>query len=130
MQKRKKPPPQLSDNEICKQLRHIAKKYTKGECFKCAKAIRHFLEINNIQGQVIKLSTGDPYGNGFIYHDHLEDVISENGIHVGVKVVIGNEETIFDNFDYGVPFVSWLENLVFPDKIHFGREFEIEMIEF
>jgi hypothetical protein len=79
----------------------------------------------------IQLSTGSvrkPYSN--IYHEDLEENISQNGRHEAIAVVIDGEEVIFDNIHpQGIARQAWLSKLYSPIK-DLGRDFQVTESDF
>ena len=111
------------------QLRKIASSFDNFYCVECAQALKNYLINQGIPGKRIKLYTGagEDDCNNFIYADNLPvEVISENGRHEGITIVINEEEVVLDNHHPdGVPRDVWMANLQFFGKIHLGQEFQV-----
>ena len=55
-----------------------------------------------------------------------QGIISVNGRHQGISVIIKGVEIVFDNLHpEGLPREIWIANLQFDTKVRLGREFEI-----
>ncbi|MBC7971078.1 MAG: hypothetical protein H7Z11_13330, partial [Verrucomicrobia bacterium] len=94
-------------------------------------AIQQFLSAQNISGKRIILSTGttnEPFCN--IYHDRLQQNISQNGRHEAIAVIINQRELIFDNiYPEGSSRADWINSFYSPVQ-DLGGEFGITEIVF
>jgi hypothetical protein len=68
----------------------------------------------------------------YIYDDSIRgDAISSNNYHVGIAVIIQNQETVFDNHHPdGIDRENWMANLMFPSRLYFNRSFQVTEIDF
>jgi hypothetical protein len=121
----------VSDSELRQQLAEIANRFHLFECVDCAISIQQFLTTQNISGKRIILSTGstkEPFCN--IYHDRLQQNISQNGQHEAIVVIINKQELIFDNIHpEGISRVDWISSLYSPIQ-DIGGDFQITETEF
>jgi hypothetical protein len=112
-----------------RQLREIASSFDNFYCVECAQALKDYLINQKIPGKRIKLYTGagEDDRNNFIYDDNIPvEVISENGRHEGITIVINGEEMVFDNHHHdGLSRDVWMANLQFFGKIHLRQEFQV-----
>lgn len=116
----------MTSGNLPEELCEIAQTFQIYECVLCAEALRQFLEERNLSGKQISLFTGsteDPFCN--IYHEGLQKNISINGRHEAIAIMIGGQETVFDNIHpAGIPRAHWLKVLYCPIQ-DLGGEFEV-----
>lgn len=120
-----------SEQELRKQIAHIASRFGLFECDSCANPIKEFLILKKIQGKQIKLYTGRANGKyGNIYHEGLKRNIATNGRHEGIAVNLSQEEIVFDNIHHeGLPRKDWIENL-YCLALDLGSDWEVTEIYF
>lgn len=121
----------LNDDQLHQQITKIAKKFRLFQCQECANAIQDYLIRKGKYGKLVNLYTGKEKGKyGNIYHDKLGINISTNGHHVGIAVIINNQELIFDNIHpAGINRQQWLDNF-YCIAMDLDSGFQITEIEF
>jgi Papain fold toxin 2 len=119
------------DDEVYRQIGAIASQFGVFDCIPCARAIKGFLEEQQISGKHIKLDTGsqDPlYGR--IYDDGVGELIATTGHHEGIAIAVDGQELIFDNIHpQGLIRATWIQNLYSP-LLDEGSFFQITETEF
>jgi hypothetical protein len=119
------------DDEVYREIGAIANQFGVFDCIPCARAIRVFLEEQQISGKHIKLDTGsqDPlYGR--IYDDSVGELIATTGHHEGIAIAVDGQELIFDNIHpQGLLRAAWIQNLYSP-LLDDGSFFQITETEF
>ncbi len=76
----------------------------------------------------VSLLTGSGIGrDSYIYDESVSgDVISINGRHQGIMIIIDGVEMIFDNHHPdGITRNQWLANLLFYNKLYNRQQFQI-----
>lgn len=102
----------MNDDNLYQEITNIAKKFKLFQCQECANVIQDFLMRKGKSGIKVTLYTGKEKGKyGNIYHDKLKKNISTNGYHIGIEVIINDQELIFDNIHpLGINRQQWLDN--------------------
>jgi hypothetical protein len=98
----------LSVEEMYQEIGNISSKFTNLECDKCAIALKSWLDVNSIDGKVLKLKT-KKRNDFFIISSRYSnsESITDNGIHYGVEVL----GLVFDNLSrQGLPRDEWIND--------------------
>lgn len=103
-------------DDIRQEIAKIASLYGVFQCVECSQAIKEFLTIRKVHGKQIKLDLGRqdlPWS--VIYDLRRGQQVATNGYHIGISIIVDEEEIVFDNIDRsGVTRQEWLENLTSP----------------
>lgn len=94
----------------------IPEKYKKiFQCLNFAKELKTKMKRAKISGELIEINTSSKEGyDGNIWSHEADALISDNGIHQGIKV----ENTIFDNISpQGIEYDKWKNSLEFMPNI-------------
>lgn len=123
--------------EQIEEVRRIARKYPNFQCLQCSQDIQRYLQIEVINGKLIKISTNtDRLPFSIITNPAGSDrQVALNGFHQGVVVQIETElgriETVFDNlYPDGIPKQEWIDSFGGPLVEDFNGKFTVTETQF